>query len=558
MLVTYKDLDAGTYSLSYSGDVTSVSVYYEPDVDLQIKTFFEGMEVDPSKDDLYPGKYTFTYGLVDKNGNPTNSKLLGQAKYKITYRVDGETKTVNATTSGSFTIDLAAGQELDSNFEVTYLNDYTIGKNGLDLGWPSLNLNIKPRPVGKVELRISGDSAFDLSELEQDGKFHVGILYEGQPVTGSDLQRVSLDASIRNGNALYEITRTADGFDVALKYNGSAADTQCGTQRLELTATYTNDDGQSGKASGSQKFEIRDDSKGLEAKLQLEQTYFEMSKIDQADPIVLNLTSGGEKLTAEQFAATTVDIKLDGVEHEIQLDPANSRYLIILKSEGAKAGRFKINCSASGYDSLGRPVSVQTSRRIELQPYPEWLRTAFIVVLVILAIVLFFLFMNQKVLPGDIQIESTEYLLGIHDVPTDADRRYKKKNRKTATLTITPPQTPNPAAKGCGIVLGLEADSNRWVFRHEDRIVRVTKATPLSKDITEAEFGAVTIVKDPVTGQFVTDGREELVVNTTMRNRSSVRVNAVVPKPNAIGKVSTDLTATLKFCKGKRKFFGLF
>jgi hypothetical protein len=61
-----------------------------------------------------------------------------------------------------------------------------------------------------------------------------------------------------------------------------------------------------------------------------------------------------------------------------------------------------------------------------------------------------------------------------------------------------------------------------------------------------------------VTGQFVTDGREELVVNTTMRNRSSVRVNAVVPKPNAIGKVSTDLTATLKFCKGKRKFFGLF
>ena len=558
MLVTYKDLDAGTYNLSYTGDVTSVSVYYEPDVDLQIKTFFEGVEVDPSKDDLYPGKYTFTYGLVDKDGNPTTSKLLGQAKYKITYTVDGQTKTVNASSNGSFTVDLAAGQELDSNFEVTYLNDYTIRKNGLDLGWPSIKLNIKPHPVGKVELRISGEKSVALSRLEQDGKFSVAVLYEGKILTGSELERVTLDGSIRNGNALYEITRTADGFEVALKYNGSPANTQCGTQRLELTATYTNQDGATGKASDSHKFEIRDDSKGLEAKLQTKQTFFEMSKIDEADPIILNLTSGGNKLTAEQFAATAVDIKLDGVAHEIQPDPANSRYLIILKGENAKAGRYKIQCTASGNDSVGRPVTAQASRRIELQPYPQWLRTTFIVGLIILALVLFFLFMNQKVLPGDIQIDSTEYLLGVKDVPTNADRRYNKKSRKNATLTITPPRTPNTAANGCGIMLNLEADSNRWVFRHEDRTVRVTNATPLSKDITEAEFGANTIVKDPITGQFVTDGKETLEVNTKMKNRSVVKVKAVVPKPNGVGKVSTDLEASLKFCKGRRKFLGLF
>ena len=42
MIATYSDLDAGTYQLSWEGRADSIKVYYEPDVDLQIRLLDEG------------------------------------------------------------------------------------------------------------------------------------------------------------------------------------------------------------------------------------------------------------------------------------------------------------------------------------------------------------------------------------------------------------------------------------------------------------------------------------------------------------------------------------
>ena len=82
VVATYEDCDAGTYQLSYSGSVTSVGVYYEPDVELSaFLTDEDGQPVD--MDALYPGTYRLCYGLADKNGNLTNSKLLGETHYSV-------------------------------------------------------------------------------------------------------------------------------------------------------------------------------------------------------------------------------------------------------------------------------------------------------------------------------------------------------------------------------------------------------------------------------------------------------------------------------------------
>lgn len=551
MLVTYENLDAGSYSISYSGDNPTVSVYYEPDVDLQVKLLYEGMEVDPSKDTMYPGQYTLTYGLVDKYGKPTNSSLLGKAKYKITYVLDGQTQTIERTSSGSVPITLKEGDQIDPHFEVIYLNDYTIRKTGLHFGWPSFGLDIKPWPKGTVEMRVSGGAnVYDLSKLEQEAKYHVGVLYEGQPVTGNALNRATLNVAILNGNAQYDIQKTADGFDVTLKYyNGSAPDTQCGSQSMELTINYVDEHGQEASNFSKQQFEIRDDSKGMEAELKLEKDYYVISQLDKEAPIILNLTSGGQPLTAEQFAATKVDIKLDGVPHEIQPDPENSRYLIVMKSDGAKSGNFDIAYVVNGQDTLGRPITLDGSRSMELQPYPEYVRVLFWVVLIGLLLLIFFLFMNQKVLPKNIEIRSYDYRLGTNRLRSRANCDYHGGNKKRGEMTINPPTSTNTVAKGCRITLDLEAASTRWT-PSDQRTVIVRGVTIGSKKITEIKVGGSRIERDSSNKYFLRGSKETNIktdLSIEITDGASVKIFATVPASGGNGTIRSELNVNLKF-----------
>lgn len=98
------ELDAGTYTLSYSGDVSSVNVYYEPDIDLTATLTDSFGSVMTAGSELYPGVYSINYGLVDKDGNTTTSKLLGDTKFVVTYSVNGEEKTARSNESGQVTV----------------------------------------------------------------------------------------------------------------------------------------------------------------------------------------------------------------------------------------------------------------------------------------------------------------------------------------------------------------------------------------------------------------------------------------------------------------------
>ena len=64
MIVTYKDCNAGTYTLKHTGTATSVEVYYEPNADLDfVFTDAAGNTVDP--DALYEGDYKVSFGMKD-------------------------------------------------------------------------------------------------------------------------------------------------------------------------------------------------------------------------------------------------------------------------------------------------------------------------------------------------------------------------------------------------------------------------------------------------------------------------------------------------------------
>lgn len=541
VLVTYKDLPAGDYQLSYSGDADSVKVYYEPDVDLQIRFQSpDGKEADIT-DKLYSGDYTLTYTLVDKNGKPTSSSLLGDVNFDITYTIDGEEFTIQDDANGSTEITLPAGAEFDGSFAVRYLNDYTIQVDGGDLGWP---LKLKVQPVGDVTATLSGGQrSYDLSALEQQAVYRIEVAVDGQKVTGEDLNNVTLDVVLENGNAIPEIIPDGDGFQVTLKYNGDAANTKCGDQAALFTATYTNVDGESNQSQQLRdEFEIEDDSASLKVQIRLEQSFYVISQLADSEPIVLELTCDGKPLSAEQFAAASAEMDLGGIPHDIQPDPANSRFLVYLKGgDSIDPGVYDIRCTVNGVNSVGSPETVEDTDSIELQNYPLWLRILFWVLLIGLIVGLIWAYLNAKVLPKKMGLGQCSFIVGGKVIPGTATCSYSGGGKKRGTLEIKSPKFASDPAMKCSMRLELEAASPRRV-RSSQRSVRVIGISPGSKaNTTKMQVGATTLVKNSQ-GQFVKQGtKDNTKVDCGLSNNTRVSVSAVIMSPMKGKKVTVSL-----------------
>lgn len=531
MIVTYEDLDAGSYQLSYAGNANSISVYYEPHVDLQIRLLDEGGSVADPSGTLYAGNYTMTYELVDKYGVPTDSPLLGNVNYDISYTLNGDSHHITDTKAGGIDLWLEPGATLDGTFTVQYLSDYTITKDAKAVGWPTGGLRFEARPVGDVTSGISGGmDVYQLSQLEQQAVYQVAVYQNGELLTGSDLDSAKLQVTIEDGNAIPEIRQNEDGFTVTLRYNGDAVNTQCGAQTAVFDISYTNSHGQTGLAGQTRKaYTIEDDSKALDVALQLPQNYYVISEISNADPIVISLTSGGAPLTKEQFDETSVDIRLDGVEYDLQPDPANSAYNLYLKEgSGIEPGKYKLTCTASGTDAIGRPVSDQESAAIECQPYPAILRWLFWILLFILIAALIWAYLNTKVLPKQITAGNCSFVVGGKVVPGTVICSYSGGGKKRGTLEIKSPRYSADSAMKCGMRLELVADSPRRV-RSAQRTAKVVSVTPMSKANTNRmQIGATTLVKNTA-GQFVRQGtKDNTNLNCSIANNTRLSVSSVV------------------------------
>ena len=66
-IITYANCEKGDYTITYDGSMSSISVYFEPDVDLSVVLKNpEGGVISP--DAAYEGTYTVSYHMVDKYG----------------------------------------------------------------------------------------------------------------------------------------------------------------------------------------------------------------------------------------------------------------------------------------------------------------------------------------------------------------------------------------------------------------------------------------------------------------------------------------------------------
>jgi hypothetical protein len=508
VIVTYLDLEAGQYTLHCAGNPSSVGVYYEPDVDLQIALHDENGDLVNAGDEVHPGTYSIAYGMVDKNGNETHSALLGKTEYDITYNLNGTDTPVKNDQSGAAEVQLKADDVLNVSGSVTYLGSYRIDKTADDLGWPSGGFHIMPRPAGDFQVSLSGGTdKCKLSQLENT-VYQVGLLYEGQPLTGKALDSVELQVTLEGGNAEYHVTQDQDGYAITIGYHGSAPETDAGDYQLHVSASYQNEDGQVAQSEPkTAAFTVEDDSCGLEMKLKLPQHYYEIPKLDRAAPILAVLSKDGAALTDEELSAVKFTAACGDLPCSAEPLPGQSAFSVSLPAgQKIRPGVYSLRCSAETVDPLGQPIKAEGSENLELQMYPAWLRYCVIGLAALLLILLLLLFLNTKVLPKKISVSKTIFTVDGTLVAGSAPVSYVGGGKKRGSLEIKSPRfAPAPLAN-CGLRLTLEAISPRRE-KSSSRAVKVVGVTPVNVGaVNGIHVGAVSFSKNMTTGKFEKTG----------------------------------------------------
>jgi len=541
VIATYENLDAGTYTISYNGNASNINVYYEPAVSLQVQLIDnEGKAVDP-KGKVYAGDYKLQYVLVDADGKPTQSKLLGDVHYQINYTLNGKTDTHNDDTSGSIPLTLREGDTLSGVFTVQFLENYTdtTSSDHPSIGWPEDGLKILEYRMDLMAAEVTGGmEVYALSELETQAVYQVKVTSAGKPFNDGELV-----VEIENGNVVPEVVKTDSGYTVTLRYPGKPGDTVLGQQQAKFYVRYEGDES---AVLHTADFAIEDDSHGLVVAAELEQDYYVIPDIDDAAPIFFRVTCDGAPLSPEAFNKTEVQIEAD-VGYELEADPANSRYVVKLTQEGTEPGFYEIRCVVTGEDSAGRPCTVETEAPIECQNYPLWLRILVISLIIVLIAALIWAYLNTKVLPKKIGAGTANFVVNGKVVPGKIDVKYTGGGKKKGTLVISSPRYAADPAMKCGMRLELVADSPRRV-RSSQRRVRVVAAVPNSKtNTTKMQIGGTTLVKNPA-GQFVRMGTQDTKIDCSMGNNTRLGVTALILSPVKGKKVTVSLNnLPLKF-----------
>ena len=506
-------LEAGTYSLGYAGNVTNVSVYYEPDVDLVAQLTDESGAAVTASSTLYPGTYYLNYGLVDKDGNMTTSALLGSTSYEVTYTLNGREETVTSDKSGQVALELQEGDVLEGSIHVSYLSGYSITKNSSQLGWPAGGFQVTPRPAGTLELKVSGgQERYALSQLEE-ASYQLQVWYDGAPLTGQDLERVTFTAALEGGNAGYEVVRQGEGCALCLRYAGSAEATQCGDYQMTVQASYTDEFGVTAQSSpAALAFAIEDDSYQLAMDIQ-GAGYYVLGGLENADPILVKLTLSGQSMTDEQLAATALTVDGDGLTVTQEPLPGQSAYALrIVKDDQAVSGKYNLHIRASATDQLGREITAEGDKGVELSPYPLWLRYLIIALIILLIIALILFYLSRKILPKKITVNSAQTVFTVDGemVQGAAKCNFNGGGKKRGSLQVsTPTYSGSPLVKG-GFALQLQAVTPRRVKSARRRALVTAISPSNTAALSSLSIGTHTLVKSEEGSDiiWVLDGKQ--------------------------------------------------
>ena len=552
-LLTFENVPAGTYDLSFSGAQSSVAVYYEPNVRLEIAlTDATGNPVDPNGE-LYPGDYVFTYGMVDTDGNPVNSELVGSTDYNITYTHNGTEQVISDSQSGTFSLTMSANDTLDVNGSVTYLKTkarplgYTEYYTSADLGWPSGGLTFAPPPAGYLEVKITGgESSYNLTSFDANAPvYRVEFIYEGAALSGSDLDRVEASASVSSGSVGCKLEKDANGYYVTTSLTSSLLDAQVGNYEITVSGTYTNEDGlNTNKPSATTGFELVDNSGQITMELDVQQDYFLIKDLENGKPIKVKLLLNGVPLTDEQLANTKLTTSVEGLT--LKYEPANGESAFkvwIDPDQKPEPGKYKITIGASTKNEIGREVYSEQETKVQVRNLPQWLRVLIPIASISLLLLLIWLYMNMKVLPKKLRMNDiTFYVDGEYVDAVSKAVRFSGGGKKAGSFSIKSPEFHDPRAD-VGLRVRVEAVSPRYITSTRRKMKVVAQPTlsdsegvnsftidgnTFDWDFVESKYVAMGAMADDPFEPFIMSGDFDISISKSPQNGPSVTFDCKV------------------------------
>lgn len=507
MIVTYTDCVAGSYTIEYTGTATSVEVYYEPDADLDfVFTDLSGKPIDPKA--LYAGDYKVSYGMKDaKTGELIASDLLGYPHYAGNYSINGQAEPINSNGySGEVQVTLEKNDTFDATLTVTYLSGYTITKNAEDFDWEEGGITVAERAAGELRLEISGgQELYTLQDLEASTPFTAKVFYQDELLTGSELEKVDLEWQPETSNAEIKKLFAEDHYDLYLCYKDPAApqETRCGDCTVTIYARYSAPGSSESQTQCDLTYNIDDGYSPLQMELEVPETYFLISDLQDSEEITVRLKMNNAPLSPKEMSEVQLQLDCGGLEYTVSPQEQDSSYKVkLLPSKGIKEGKYRIQATAVHTDSLGRETQAEGSLAITLSNVPLWLRWAIRGIVLAALLILAIIIMHIKVLPK--YAHTTKKLSNMNydgdDVTqaTNFQAEIRKKGAKVQSQY---------AGRKFGISMDVKPGKESYLYKSQKRRTAEVKVTSVKKfgpaKIQEVMIGSAKYVLDEDSGKLI-------------------------------------------------------
>ncbi len=267
---------------------------------------------------------------------------------------------------------------------------------------------------------------------------------------------------------------------------------------------------------------VIDPEDGLKVKADVLQdnNWYQLSKHKDWKPVRVDLQIDGAPLTDEQLAATVFDVKAEGgkknkngesLKYHVEILEGESAINIHIAEDAdgkyvaPKTGKYKLTVTATTIANTGMSLAASDKVSFDIQLLPLIVVWAIGILAFLLLLLLFIIFMNQKVLPRDIDHVSTTFMREGDTVDgLRASVKYSKKGRKGKLIIATPATVPMDSA--CRATLKLEAVDKRLINSKKRRV----KITDISSANNAVVINNYTYEKSPVNGKIIDPLQPEL------------------------------------------------
>lgn len=259
------------------------------------------------------------------------------------------------------------------------------------------------RPAGELRLEITGgDELYSLQDLEEGSTYTAKVYYEGELLTGRELETVSLRWNPDASNAEIKKEFADDHWKLSLHYKDPAVpqDTVCGECTVTISAYYTEEGYNEATADCPMMYNIEDDFSPLQLELRVPESYIVINELGTSPVITVQLALNGAKLSPEDFAAVVLQADCGGINYTMSPGEQDSTYRIqLLETPGIAEGSYTIRVVGQYTDHIGRMTETDASHTVTLSNIPLWLKWCISLLLLLLLIIIILLILHIRVLP---------------------------------------------------------------------------------------------------------------------------------------------------------------